>query len=59
MLLYQAVLNRNTIPLVLLYGCCFGIELFVNNAASLFMYEQFLDDSGNNVLTQSTAGIFV
>jgi NNP family nitrate/nitrite transporter-like MFS transporter len=53
----KAVLNRNTIPLVLLYGCCFGIELFVNNAAALFLYEQFLTDSGENILTQSTAGL--
>lgn len=60
----QAVLNRNTIILIWAYACCFGIELFVNNAASLFLYEQFIKsdcivtaDDGCHVLTQATAGL--
>jgi NNP family nitrate/nitrite transporter-like MFS transporter len=60
----KAVLNRNTIILVWAYACCFGIELFVNNAASLFLYEQFLksdcvvtEEENCHVLTQATAGL--
>ena len=60
-----AILNRNTWVLVILYGCCFGIELFVNNAAVMFLFNGFKKDDCNpktdenecRVLTQATAGL--
>ena len=60
-----AILNRNTWVLVILYGCCSGIELFVNNAAVMFLFNGFkkndcnpvTDENECRVLTQATTGL--
>ena len=60
-----AILNRNTWVLVILYGCCFGIEVFVNNADVMFLFNGFKKEHRNpvtdeidcSVPTQATAGL--
>ena len=37
----SAVSDYNTCLLVLMYGCCFGVELTTTNAAALYFYEEF------------------
>lgn len=36
-----AAMNLNTVILFIQYGCCFGVELTMNNAAALYFFEEF------------------
>lgn len=41
----QGALNLNTWLLFIQYGCCFGVELTMNNAASKYFQDEFLLDT--------------
>ncbi len=47
----SALLDYNTWLLVLMYGCCFGVELTTTNAAALYFTEEF------DLSTESAAAV--
>uniref|UniRef100_A0A0G4HJQ3 Major facilitator superfamily (MFS) profile domain-containing protein n=1 Tax=Chromera velia CCMP2878 TaxID=1169474 RepID=A0A0G4HJQ3_9ALVE len=47
--------GANTWILIIHYAMCFGVELTVNNFIVLYFYDEFRDDDGERVLSQSQA----
>lgn len=39
--LYDGIIDRNTLILLVQYGCCFGVETTINNLATIYFREEF------------------